>query len=732
MKSTAPWSIKGIAQDARETAKEAARREGKTLGEWMNTVIYMAGEAETLSDLGGDGGAKMRDIATAVDLLNRRAVSAEEKTLEAVNGLARSLSGVVERVQRLERGQDGGAAGAMPDNVSDRLAAVEEKIADNNRIEALKALEKAVGQVALQFDASHKESLARLDSTEANIQALAERIDNARPAAAPSDAEAIDFLKNAVDGMSSRIARAERIAAEAAKIRSDASNSDNAEFVERTGKRLRVLGDEIKRGGDQIRALEASIARLAGQIDAAEKRSAESVEKVAETISSLRSQLAETDEAERSEAALYREESDAAIAAIAEQTDNKISELHNSFNEIITRLDALKGAPAVANEQRARDDVAPDAVPPITSEAVQDHIARALADDAPQDDETGAEAERIADERSAESSRDLVRSAPASDEDADLELDDLLDVVDEKDDFAFDIEAAPASESAGDPGTSDEPQAADQIEREEILADVRAALGFDDSEQSSASDVGSLLDDPSIAPPKADHEADRPIDAESNAADLDLDDLMAELGGLGDDDANDIESAPPPPAVDELARRKRSAVKKRRQQQAVEDDGVDAASGDEPSEKPDNYLKAARAAAREAAQQAESEAKTKKRRLTPRQRALLAAKAKRKREAGDADDAASEERHDAEDGSRPRKSARRRRPATSEDVELDETSAEAVDVGNADNDGRNTAVPRARLPSFASGDGGARRRDCIGSRGARVSPKGHCLRFETF
>ena len=39
MNKAVPWSIKGVDFDAREAAKEAARRSGMTLGEWLNSVI---------------------------------------------------------------------------------------------------------------------------------------------------------------------------------------------------------------------------------------------------------------------------------------------------------------------------------------------------------------------------------------------------------------------------------------------------------------------------------------------------------------------------------------------------------------------------------------------------------------------------------------------------------------------------------------------------------------------
>src|SRR5262245_35865463 len=40
-----PWNVAGIRPDARETAKEAARRSGMSVGEWLNSVIDTAAGA---------------------------------------------------------------------------------------------------------------------------------------------------------------------------------------------------------------------------------------------------------------------------------------------------------------------------------------------------------------------------------------------------------------------------------------------------------------------------------------------------------------------------------------------------------------------------------------------------------------------------------------------------------------------------------------------------------------
>ncbi|MEP5369084.1 MAG: hypothetical protein ABJQ46_14055, partial [Parvibaculum sp.] len=46
MRSGVPWSVKGIEPEAREAAKQAARRQGVTLGAWLNQIIMDTGTDE--------------------------------------------------------------------------------------------------------------------------------------------------------------------------------------------------------------------------------------------------------------------------------------------------------------------------------------------------------------------------------------------------------------------------------------------------------------------------------------------------------------------------------------------------------------------------------------------------------------------------------------------------------------------------------------------------------------
>ncbi|MGF1544700.1 MAG: hypothetical protein ACFB00_09400 [Parvularculaceae bacterium] len=597
MKSTAPWSVKGIERDARETAKEAARREGMTVGEWLNNVIFTVGDPDA-PPLGASGeidGLKLQDIATAVEHLSRRASEAEGKSVEAVDGLARSVGGVVERLQRLERD---GAPGRAPDEeLERRLQRLEEKSVDRQRLDALKALEKAVAQVAQQFDSSQRQALERLDSHDKRLADLAERL-TALPASPESDgdADAIAFLKDAMDGMSSRIARAERIASEAHQLNADAANSADAEFVERTGKRLRVLGDEIKRSGDQVRALETSIERLAEQIDAAERRSAEGVGKVSETIASLKAQIEASREETGGDAQALLSQ---AVDALSRRTEPRIAGLQQAFDALVDRLDAAAAdrAQAPAKHVAAQVDGA--------AERGAGGLASAFDAVGIDDAETGAATPaaetpsrlRPAAARAEPSASEAV-SKPLTSADPFEDIEDAGEVAPADDavvspfddDFGFDELEELDDDAPADVNAEAEPageQSNFLSQQGEARATYSADDFFDDSEErpifGQARGDGDALAGPDAPSYDAMEGGDRPA---------------SDGGDLGDlHEAEDDEPLDPSAAVDEQ-----------------------------------DFLRRARAAAKQVAAKATSEDEQKaKRKLTPRQRAILAEKMRRKR-----------------------------------------------------------------------------------------------------
>jgi localization factor PodJL len=111
MNKAVPWNVKGVGADVREAAKEAARRAGLSLGEWLNTVI-----ADQAAELGIEP-QDMDSDARLAALTQRLQVKPAEAPVEAnppplakeraPTSLAAMAAQLTEMGQRMgRRGQD--------------------------------------------------------------------------------------------------------------------------------------------------------------------------------------------------------------------------------------------------------------------------------------------------------------------------------------------------------------------------------------------------------------------------------------------------------------------------------------------------------------------------------------------------------------------------------------------------------------------------------------------------
>ncbi len=599
MKSNAPWSVKGIERDARETAKEAARREGMTVGEWLNQMIYISGDPQ--SSNGEIEGLKLADLVTAIEHLNKRLGEMESASAAAVSELSRNIGGVVERTQRLERVKP---AEGSSDDLAARLERLERDGGDRQRVDALKALEKAVTQVAVQFNNAHKTSLERIDANERQLQELAARIDQA---GGDSDASSgVAFLKDAIDGLSTRITRAERIASEATKIRNDAAASVDPEFVEQTGSRLRILGDEIKRGGDQIRALEGVISKLADQIDAAELRSAEGVQKVTETMTELREQLSGESGREAS-----RSDIDAAIDAAREETDARIATLQDSLSDVIGRLENVgAGSKAQDNDEGEETEAEAKTATPLAFD-ISDDVERMIGDAGPDQDtveETAISEDADEDPFSFDDDEEPVAAGATDGE--------------QSDDFSFDFDDDP---EAGEPDEGDLSESSAANQARALLSEVQEAFSGGKSGSKSVEDTSSTPEAADLDAAESDEDDDEEDDDDLDSIFADLDALTANSETQGLETAGESTEAAPASAETENQSARAAAKAMLAGKPPV------LSAEPSPEAEGEDYLKAARRRAKEATQHAVVSGKPLRRKLTPKQKAILAARARQKR-----------------------------------------------------------------------------------------------------
>lgn len=156
MRQTIPWSVKGVDQDAREAAKEAARRSGMSLGEWLNSAI--AEQAETAAHQDTDTG--LSTVARRLDTIAQR--------LDAV---ARRDQGATTVPAILARTEHGDLVRAL-DAVA-RLA----EISERRSAAAIEAVERLGAQSAPRhagpvLSPERSEAHARLDEIARSIRDL--------------------------------------------------------------------------------------------------------------------------------------------------------------------------------------------------------------------------------------------------------------------------------------------------------------------------------------------------------------------------------------------------------------------------------------------------------------------------------------------------------------------------------------------------------------------------------
>ncbi|RYF99751.1 MAG: hypothetical protein EON94_10735, partial [Caulobacteraceae bacterium] len=121
--SAAPWSVKGIDPKAREVAKDLARRNGMTLGEWLNTMIMEDGDEDedSVVPLGRRPHAgqtvdrrsrsrRMDDayspnddvwlrLSASVDGIARRLESSEQRSTAAIQGIDQAVAGIMRQLE---------------------------------------------------------------------------------------------------------------------------------------------------------------------------------------------------------------------------------------------------------------------------------------------------------------------------------------------------------------------------------------------------------------------------------------------------------------------------------------------------------------------------------------------------------------------------------------------------------------------------------------------------------
>jgi localization factor PodJL len=201
MSTAAPWSVKGIDPRARDAAKDLARREGLTLGEWLNRMI-LEEEQEAPPPPPGFGSGRLpsyappsyddRDasdeigrITQALDRISRRLDANEQRSTLALTGVDHTVLGIAARAEQSEKA----AAEALSRveaglqelqgiqvGLADRLRQMEEDDAPARTIGALRSLETALSRLAAHVQQSEDKAAVALGALQTQMSSLNDRL----------------------------------------------------------------------------------------------------------------------------------------------------------------------------------------------------------------------------------------------------------------------------------------------------------------------------------------------------------------------------------------------------------------------------------------------------------------------------------------------------------------------------------------------------------------------------
>lgn len=293
MSERGPWSVKGIDQRAREAARDAARMEGMTLGEYLNKLILDVSSDTQPNEIRRPGSSTRAE--STLDQLARRVEAVEARSTLAITGIDQSVMGLIARLERAEDNQSVVATHveSFIDELRETHAALTEKIqtleADDQseqNLEALRSLEQALGKLATHVyeegERQQEEGDAIRGRVEAGFAHLGERVEQVET------------------GMESRLSEAakrmEQSVAEAAKTAHAATETRLSKVEEDVSGAIGSMEQTLVRIQDRLnraeRTTDAALKGLEGTFDNLDQRLTALTESAGpDVIQALRSEL---------------------------------------------------------------------------------------------------------------------------------------------------------------------------------------------------------------------------------------------------------------------------------------------------------------------------------------------------------------------------------------------------------------------------------------------------------
>lgn len=311
MTTAAPWSVKGVDPRARDAAKDLARREGLSLGEWFNRVIgeleaeepdawdpppapirrpAAAAQPVRATARARNAAGEIENVARLIEQLNRRLDASDQRSTLAITGIDQSVLGLATRVDSAERATSAAVGRvdatleelrALHGAVAERVRKIETDDAPGKALGAMRALEGALSKLAAHVYAGEERAKAALAGVQEQIEATSGRIDAALAESGRRMEQAIAAselrAQGAAEQAAQRLERVERNlvgAVDSAQVharsladRLDRTERDIRGFIEEAQARLERAERD---GAETAKALQDHLAQLDQRLKGAE------------------------------------------------------------------------------------------------------------------------------------------------------------------------------------------------------------------------------------------------------------------------------------------------------------------------------------------------------------------------------------------------------------------------------------------------------------------------------
>ena len=359
MRPGVPWSVKGIEPEAREAAKIAARREGKTLGQWLNEKIIDASDEEeagfaasAMSDPpASSSGNPMPQQALQIDFspvtdalrdLVHRLERSERRSENALTGLDETLADMSTRLERAERSGGREPATGLDSTLADlrdRLEKSERGLerAEHLNTDAMRTVERGLRAIS-----------NRLEETERRADEASKRVQTV----GMETPETVRHLQTALSDMSRRLDTTETAATTAR---------------EQSAQAVAALNSRNGAGDDAVAALERAIGNVVDHIESSDARTAKVLSGLREDLEKLEKAASETKPGVGVEAIQTLEgtisslqqnvtEMVGRLGKVETDTQRDVEEIAGTIDNMSGRLDTVRESAVTAATEAARQE----------------------------------------------------------------------------------------------------------------------------------------------------------------------------------------------------------------------------------------------------------------------------------------------------------------------------------------------------------------------------------------